>query len=97
MRIPTVSIVLGGAMFALGACNTATPAGQLTPTELAAVCGGAPRTQAVSTGPESGEAGQDRRCPIIHADGGFLSRRERNVDGGQGRSTAISRALSGRN
>ena len=95
MRVPATSILLGGALLALGACTSVDPAGQLTAAELAAVCGPAPRTQAVPTGRESGEVRQDHRCRAIHADGGFLSRRDRNVDTGAGRSAAIRRALSG--
>lgn len=96
MRVPTTSILLTGAIIALGACSTSGETVNLTQAQRAEVCRGAARAEITPTGRQTGEVRHDYECRSVHGGVGYLDRRDRNIPNREtGRARAINRAFGG--
>ena len=96
MRVPMTSVLLSGAMIALGACSTSGETVNLTQAQRAEVCRGVNRAEITPTGRQTGEVRHDHECRSVHVGLGHFDRRDRNIPNRDAdRSRAINRAFGG--
>ena len=93
MRVPIVSILLAGGMFALGACSTSVESRPMTLAERTQQCERLVRGRIVPTGRQTGDARHDYRCTSVHVRADMPNVRS----AASARSAATDRALRGDN